>query len=75
MKKILLLISFAFAANDAPAVTCPLAGTCDDTNYKTVANNASCGNDHMEVGGVTLVVSGTYSDDRGIFTHTGCAAN
>ena len=63
-------------SNSVSAVTCPTSGTCStNSNYKTVADNASCGTGYEETTGPTLTVSGSYSNANGTFTYTNCAAN
>jgi hypothetical protein len=57
-------------------VTCPASGTCSsNSNYKTVADTASCGDGYVETTTPTLYISGTYSDGKGSFTYANCTAN
>jgi hypothetical protein len=60
----------------ASAVTCPISGTCtSNSNYKTVADTASCGTGYTETTTPALTISGTYSDSKGSFTYGTCTAN
>jgi hypothetical protein len=60
----------------ASAVTCPLSGTCtSNSDYKTVADTASCGDGYVETTSPALTISGTYSDSKGSFTYGNCTAN
>jgi hypothetical protein len=55
------------------SVTCPASGTCTtNSNYKTVADTASCGTGYEETTSPALTISGTYSDSKGTFTYTAC---
>jgi hypothetical protein len=58
------------------AVTCLIEGTCSsNADYKTVADNASCGDGYVETTSPALTISGTYSDGKGSFTYGNCTAN
>ena len=56
----------------ASAVTCPISGTCTNTDYKTIGDSDSCGSGWDETTGPTLTVSGTYSDTKGSFNYGAC---
>ena len=58
---------------NAAAVTCPISGECEDTNYKTVGDSESCGNGWDETTSPALTISGEYSDDAGTFIYGECA--
>ena len=53
---------------NASSVTCPLTGTCANTNYKTVGNSDSCGSVWVETMSPTLTLSGT--DTNGTYSAT-----
>jgi hypothetical protein len=60
----------------ASAVTCPISGTCSsNADYKTVADNASCGAGYVETTTPSLTISGSGSDTKGTFTYGTCTAN
>jgi hypothetical protein len=59
----------------ASAVTCPLNGTCENSDYKTVADNESCGDGYVETTSPALTISGEYEDAKGTFTYGNCVAN
>ena len=54
---------------NAGSVTCPLSGTCTNTNYKTIGDGDSCGSNWSETTSPTLTI-GVYSDDNGTFSGT-----
>jgi hypothetical protein len=57
-------------------VTCPLSGTCSsNSDYKTVADGASCGTGYVETTSPALTISGEYENEAGTFTYGGCTAN
>jgi hypothetical protein len=59
----------------ASAVTCPMSGMCTNSDYKTVADNASCGTGYEETTVPALTISGEYEDSKGTFTYGNCVAN
>jgi hypothetical protein len=56
-------------------VTCPLEGTCENSDYKTVADGESCGDGYVETNTPALTISGSYTDSKGSFTYGNCTAN
>jgi hypothetical protein len=63
-------------APTASAVTCPINGTCENPDYKTVADNESCGDGFVETTTPALTISGEYEDATGAtFTYGNCTAN
>ena len=65
---------FAVPTNVSPvySVTCPLSGTCTNSNYRTVATTSSCPSGFIETTSPTLTITGTYSDEKGTFTYGSC---
>jgi len=65
--------SALFALFEVSSVECPAAGTCTNTNYKTIGDAESCGTGWVEIVSPTLTITGTYSDSKGSFTYENCA--
>ncbi|MDR1826467.1 MAG: hypothetical protein LBQ49_02120, partial [Rickettsiales bacterium] len=63
------------SAPTASSVTCPLSGTCENPDYKTVVDNAPCGTGYVETTTPALTISGEYGDSKGTFTYGNCTAN
>jgi hypothetical protein len=60
-------------SSEVSAVTCPIVGTCTNTNYKTIEDSDLCGSGWVETTVPALTISNTGTDGKGSYVYGACA--
>ena len=68
------LIMADFVVPSEASVSCPLAGACTNSDYRTIPPDDSCGLGWLATVFPNLSITGTHSNDRGNFVFGECAS-